>query len=256
MEESQLLEVAPPPARRRRAPLAVGIGAAALALAGVSLLRAGRVDGSAASALSAAEYDDDVDGVYDCENGVPSVPSDYSDGSWGTIDGDWYVIAANLDKDSSSVGPCVRMTFELAGDGDRTMDQSMIYFDDDSGSKTYYYWNITGWQTDDDDAPKWKSVDDAMYDDFWATVFAVGTYNGKRWFGWYYCGPAVDVTKKGVPFILYESYDYDDEFEAVAYDAANDAGLLEAGDLKYYSQGSYCDYNWHHTANENGNEWV
>ena len=94
MEESQLLEVAPPPARRRRAPLAVGIGAAALALAGVSLLRAGRVDGSAASALSAAEYDDDVDGVYDCENGVPSVPSDYSDGSWGTIDGDWYVIAA------------------------------------------------------------------------------------------------------------------------------------------------------------------
>ena len=60
---------------------------------------------------------------------------------------------------------------------------------------------------------EWKSVDDAMYDDFWATVFAVGTYNGKRWFGWYYCGPAVDVTKKGVPFILYESYDYDDEFE-------------------------------------------
>ena len=59
-----------------------------------------------------------------------------------------------------------------------------------------------------------------------------------------------------MPFILYESYDYDDEFEAVAYDAANDAGLLEAGDLKYYSQGSYCDYNWHHTANENGNEWV
>ena len=33
-------------------------------------------------AAESAEYDD-ADGVYDCENGVPSVPSDYWDMPWG-----------------------------------------------------------------------------------------------------------------------------------------------------------------------------
>ena len=99
---------------------------------------------------------------------------------------------------------------------------------------TWYYWNLTNWVADDEKTPYWKNNDDVdeMYNDFWTSVFAVGHSGGKRWcgavclggaaqlshgyssprwrrsdpdacstilrrFGFYLCGPAVTVTRRG-----------------------------------------------------------
>ena len=242
---------------RRRRPRAAALALISVsAVLGLSLAHSSMRFASRAAALRAQDWDDDdytdENGLYVCANGVPSVPKDYADGAWGSIDGDWYVIAGNLNADTAESGVCTRMTFELVGARNATLDQSMIYTYDG----TYYYWNLTGWTTDDDVTPYWKAVDDRMYDDFWSTVFAVGTHMGKRWFGWYYCGPAVDVTKRGAVFVLYESYEYDDDLLAVAEAAVRDAGLDEAGNFTTYAQSASCQYNWHHTASEDFNEWT
>ena len=122
-------------------------------------------------------------------------------------------------------------------------------------SSPRYYWNLTDWKTDDDDAPHWKgSDDDVMYSDFWSSVFAVGTYDGHRYFGWYLCGPPVTVTQRGQYFILYEKHEYDDGFISAAKEKVVDAGLTR-GNFTEYFQSSSCLYNWHHIAKENGNEW-
>ena len=44
--------------------------------------------------------------LYECDNGNPSVATAYANGSWGSIDGDWYVIAGNIPNSSTASGSC------------------------------------------------------------------------------------------------------------------------------------------------------
>ena len=85
---------------------------------------------------------------------------------------------------------------------------------------------------------------------FPAQVFAVGTYKGEKWFGWYFCGPAVTITRKGIPWILKESYEYDKKFEKLVKKAMVAAGVLKDGDVYYYKQEASCDYTWFHTGDD------
>ena len=208
--------------------------------------------------LREADAATDEDGLYECYNGVPSVPTEYSDGSWGNIDGDWYAIAGNLNGHAANIGECSRFRFELKGTDNRSMTQNMIYYNDDTDGSTWFYWNFSHWKADDVDTPYWKSSDDDKYGvgykNWWATVAAVGTYKGSRWFVFYLCGKAVTVTDRGQYFVLYEQYEYDDGFIETTKEAVIDAGLTK-GNYTEYTQRSNCLYNWHHIAVENGNEW-
>jgi hypothetical protein len=187
--------------------------------------------------------------LYECENGNPSVATAYANGSWGSIDGDWYVIAGNIPNSSSASGSCCRMTFEFPET--TTMNQNMMYHRGDD----YYMWNFTGNVEYDDEVGLWVNeggdgTNTGMYSQFWSGVFLVGTYEGARWFGWYFCGPAVTVTQYGIPWILKETNDYDDGFVDHVKSKLDDLGLLTYGTFTTYHQGDSCDYTWHHTANE------
>ena len=189
--------------------------------------------------------------LYECENGEPSVPKAYKKGEWGSIAGDWYVIAGNVPRSDSAIGRCAQMKFELPDKGAHDMNQEMMY----SSGDTNYWWNYTGNIQLEDYKGVWKNEDGDgtnvdMYSRFWSSVFAVGTYKGERWFGWYFCGPAVTLTKKGIPWILKESYEYDEEFEKIAKKAMLKAGVLEYGSIYYYEQESDCDYEWFHTGDD------
>ena len=39
----------------------------------------------------------DENGLYVCKNGVPEVPNEYSNGSWGNIDGRWCALVSASD---------------------------------------------------------------------------------------------------------------------------------------------------------------
>ena len=143
------------------------------------------------------------------------------------------------------------MKFELPDKGAHDMNQEMMY---ESGH-TDYWWNYTGNIQLKDHKGVWKNEDGDgtntdMYSRFWSSVFAVGTYKGERWFGWYFCGPAVTLTKRGIPWILKESYEYDEEFEKIAKKAMLKADVLEYGSIYYYEQDSDCDYEWFHTGDD------
>ena len=239
------------PSSRRRAALA-------LASATVIALTARHSTVARHALLREADAATDEDGLYECYNGVPSVPTEYSDGSWGNIDGDWYAIAGNLNGHAANIGDCARFRFELKGTDNRSMTQNMIYYNDDTDGSTWFYWNFSHWKADDVDTPYWKSSDDDKYGvgykNWWATVAAVGTYKGSRWFVFYLCGKAVTVTDRGQYFVLYEQYEYDDGFIETTKEAVIDAGLTK-GNYTEYTQRSNCLYNWHHIAVENGNEW-
>ena len=132
-----------------------------------------------------------------------------------------------------------------------TMNQNMMYHRGDD----YYMWNFTGNVEYDDEVGLWVNeggdgTNTGMYSQFWSGVFLVGTYEGARWFGWYFCGPAVTVTQYGIPWILKETSDYDDGFVDHVKSKLDDLGLLTYGTFTTYHQGDSCDYTWHHTANE------
>ena len=42
--------------------------------------------------------------LYECKNGEPTVPKEYKKGDWGSIAGDWYVIAGNVPRSDNAVG--------------------------------------------------------------------------------------------------------------------------------------------------------
>ena len=239
------------PSSRRRAALT-------LASATVIALTARHSTVARHALLREADAATDEDGLYECYNGVPSVPTEYSDGSWGNIDGDWYAIAGNLNGHAANIGDCARFRFELKGTDNRSMTQNMIYYNDDTDGSTWFYWKFSHWKADDVETPYWKSSDDDKYGvgykNWWATVAAVGTYKGSRWFVFYLCGKAVTVTDRGQYFVLYEQYEYDDGFIETTKEAVIDAGLTK-GNYTEYTQRSNCLYNWHHIAVENGNEW-
>ena len=56
----------------------------------------------------------------------------YEDGSWGTIEGEWYVVAGTQAASENLAGDCCRMKFAL-GDGGAAMSQWMWYEGDDGG---------------------------------------------------------------------------------------------------------------------------
>merc|ERR1719453_377703 len=104
------------------------------------------------------------------------------------------------------------MKFLLPRGGPEYMDQTMMYTHDD---KDFWY-NYTGNVQLGDYFGVYKNEGGdgetvQEYHRFWSSIWAVGTWEGKRWFGWYFCGPAVEVTRKGIPWVVKESYDYDDQ---------------------------------------------
>ncbi|KAH8062658.1 hypothetical protein JL722_3585 [Aureococcus anophagefferens] len=46
--------------------------------------------------------------LYECKNGEPTVPKEYKKGDWGSIAGDWYVIAGNVPRSDNAVGSRAR----------------------------------------------------------------------------------------------------------------------------------------------------
>ncbi len=73
--------------------------------------------------------------------------------------------------------------------------------------------------------------DDAAERRSWATVFDVGTFEGERWFGWYFCSDMLDITAKGYAAIYKEGSSASDAFVREARDKLKDAGLLRYGDF-------------------------
>ena len=196
------------------------------------------------------EYGDDYaySYLYDCKNGRPSVPEAYKNGSWGTIYGDWYVIAGNIEESSDASGDCCRMRFNYANGG---MNQNMMYTRGDEE----YFWNYTGNVEYKSQTGRWINEDGDgtntdMYSGFWSGVILVGTYKDVRWWSWYFCGPAVTVTKDGIPWVLAEDYSlyFDDDFASHVEAKLDELGALDYGTYTTYDQGDSCDYTWHHVG--------
>ena len=153
--------------------------------------------------------------------------------------------------------------FEFPDGSSSLMNQEMIYT---HGSKNYY-WNLTG-NTELSDFPGvWKNeggngVDIDLYNRTWTSIFATGVWKNERWFGFYFCDPAVEITRKGIPYILKESHQYDDDFRQIARNAMKDAGVLQVGEAYFYTQSDDCDYVWHwrhtdkHTVGSLGDGWL
>ena len=111
--------------------------------------------------------------LYECKNGEPTVPKEYKKGDWGSIAGDWYVIAGNVPRSDNAVGSCPQMKFELPDKGAHVMNQEMMY----TSEGTNYWWNYTGNYQLDDYKGVWKNEDGDgtntdMYSRFWSSVFA------------------------------------------------------------------------------------
>ena len=220
---------APPPARAGRvlrALAALAVGAAVVAVGA----RSTALDTSATS--STTDLLVSGEGLYECKNGYPDVPKAY-DRSWGNLTGDWYVVMENP-EDQADEFKCDRMVFDLFKDGDR-LRQSMLY----ERKGTDYWWNIT-----QDEYKHRTGVWKDTGNQFWSSVFAVGTTDsGSRWVGWYFCGPAVSATKKGMSYIMKDSTDgLTKSFYKEARRAANEAGVDAYGDLAEVTIGDSCDY--------------
>ena len=86
----------------------------------------------------------------------------------------------------------------------------------------------------------WKDTENQ----FWSSVYAVGTEDdGSRWVGWYFCGPAVAATKKGISYILKDSTDgLTKSFYKKARKAANAAGVNDYGKMVEVDIEDSCDY--------------
>ena len=214
------------------------VGVAACASA--ALVAKSRVSSSSSTTLIARS-----DGLYSCSNGDPGIAARYRNGEWGTVDGDWYVLAQTADAGDYD---CGRMIFELDGRDDKMMHQSMLYVgegdddDDDNGffiDGEDYWWNITEKQVHKKESGLWKSEKNR----FWSEVWTVGEYKGSKWFGWYICGPAVKATRRGIAYILKDSVDADDGFYSMVKREMKAAGLFEYGiGFEETSQTDNCDY--------------
>ena len=85
---------------------------AAVAISAVALTRSSRATAEVAG-LSASILDDADDALYECTMGKPAVATAYENGSWGTIEGDWYVVAGKYKHSSDAAGDCCRMKFQM-----------------------------------------------------------------------------------------------------------------------------------------------
>lgn len=230
------------PAQPRR--LLVPCVLAAVAFSAVALARSSHRGGSLASTTFSAagararlELDDDE--LYTCTMGKPDVATEYEDGSWGTIEGEWYVVAGKFPHSSDAAGDCCRMRFEMPNS--KKYNQHMLYQNDDDNGVVQYYWNFSGNTEYHNTTGLWynhgESDDNGAitYDGFWSNVFLVGTYNDARWFGWYECGEGVHVTEDGIPFILSEDKDAhdDDDFTSMVEEKMKEALTFSDDDDEY-----------------------
>ena len=242
----------------RRLPAVVSLVAySAVAYSAVAYSRSRLSGGDTRSifdvASSALSDDDDAYSysyLYECKNGVPSVPSAYSDGSWGSIEGDWYVIAATIADDKSQSGNCSRMVFNFPSD---LMNQHLLYERGD----TPYYWNYSGSTEYESESGVWVETQEEVYSQYWSDVFLVGNYGDAKYFGWYFCGPDATEDKRGIPWVLADDYSLqsDETFTSLIEEELSELGLLDYGNFTTYRQDSSCDYNWHHTASEDGDSF-
>jgi len=106
---------------------------------------------------------------------------------------------------------------------------------------------------------------DVAYARTWATIFKVGTHEGERYFGWYFCSPMLEcpagvsfffvassspptrrarrITKRGYAAIYKEGSSASDAFVRETRRILQDAGLLDYGDFHRVRQ-QKCDYTW------------
>ena len=126
---------------------------------------------------------------------MPSVPTEYSDGSWGNIDGDWYAIANEQTReelDNSSI-------WAAKGTDNRSMTQNPIYYNDDTDGVGLVLLEPSRWKADDVEAGLTGSVRAALKQVNRTAALTSSRpslpENGpKRWFVFYLCGMAVTVT--------------------------------------------------------------
>ena len=234
------------------------VGCLALTMLAFALMQSSRTSVASTAELSTAGAQDlDDDSLYQCTMGRPSVATAYANGSWGTIEGQWYVVAGKYKDSSSAAGDCCRMEFRY-NDRKQWLNQWMMYNNDD----TYYFWNYTG-NTYYHEEGLWYNYGESddnggiSYKNFWSNVFLTGTHDGARWFGWYECGVSSNsVTADGIPWILSEDKDAhkDDSFTAMIAEQMSE--VLTWDDDATYSFTVYnqtdCDYTWHRIANDHG----
>ena len=183
--------------------------------------------------------------LYHCKNGDPGVATRYENGDWGTVDGDWYILAQTTDAGTYD---CGRMVFELKGDDDKMLHQEMLYTgtadDDDHGFFTNgedFWFNVTEKQVKKNVPGKWKRV----HNDGWSSVPLVGSYKGSKWFAWYTCGPDAASMKRGYAYVLKDSKDADDDFYREVRKKLKKLGLFDySSGFTKYDQSDDCDYTW------------
>ena len=189
----------------------------------------------AASALAALNevYKCSDDECYSCENGNPGVATKYSNGDFGTLDGDWYAVAVNFE---ASALDCMRMIFEVDAE---ELHQEMLYEGTANGDSLWF--NVTQYKYDDV-VGMWTGGGPKS----WATVPAVGNYSGSRWFMYYRCGDDVSFTERGEVYVLKDTLDYDDDFMDMIERKMEDLGLLDDSQSEFFEtiQSSDCDYTW------------
>lgn len=151
---------------------------------------------------------------------------EYTSGAWGTLTGDWYAIVENVDFEVE----CLRAHFEEEGSDDARLATSSFFSVGEKSSRIFDF-NATYALRDSGRYKMTYPSDDAAERRSWATVFDVGTFEGERWFGWYFCSDMLDITAKGYAAIYKEGSSASDAFVREARDKLKDAGLLRYGDF-------------------------
>jgi len=118
-----------------------------------------------------------------------SAADEYTSGAWGTLTGDWYAIVENVDFEVE----CLRAHFEEEGSDDARLATSSFFSVGEKSSRIFDF-NATYALRDSGRYKMTYPSDDAAERRSWATVFDVGTFEGERWFGWYFCSDMLDIT--------------------------------------------------------------
>ena len=123
------------------------------------------------------------------------------------------------------------------------MHQEMLYVGEgDDGSEWFadgedYWFNITQYQMGDKTG-RWRKGK------AWSSVFLSGTYKGSKYFGWYFCGPPVAVTEKGIAYILKDTAHADTGFYKMIKKKMKKMGVLDYGEYEEVAQTDDCSYTW------------
>ncbi|KAH8065462.1 hypothetical protein JL721_8216 [Aureococcus anophagefferens] len=158
----------------------------------------------------------DLSALYSCSNGDPGVAQAYADGSFEIND--------------------VRLNTAVRRARARASQVDCEWFADGED----YWFNITQYEVGDD-AGKWRAKDEGKA---WSSVFLAGTYKGSKYFGYYFCGPPVAVTERGIAYILKDTAHADTDFHEMIKDKMETMGVLEYGEYEEVAQTDDCAYTW------------